>query len=61
MNEATLDAFQEFIVTANEASYEEISNLTPESIAPINECARENSYLSRKKSPMLMPCICCLR
>jgi hypothetical protein len=30
MNETTLDAFTEFIVTANEASYEDISNLTPD-------------------------------
>jgi hypothetical protein len=51
MNEATLDAFQEFIVTANEASYEEISNLTPEEHRAYQRVRAGKLLLEQEKIP----------
>jgi hypothetical protein len=51
MNETTLDAFPEFIVTANEASYEDISNLTPEEHRAYQRVSIGKLLLEQEKIP----------
>jgi hypothetical protein len=45
------DAFQEFVVTANEASYEEISNLTPEEHRAYQRVRAGKLLLEQEKIP----------
>jgi hypothetical protein len=51
MNQTTLDAFPEFIVTANEASYEDISNLTPEEHRAYQRVSIGKLLLEQEKVP----------
>jgi len=51
MDEITLDAFPEFIVTANEASYEDVSNLTPEEHRAYQRVRAGKLLLEQEKIP----------